>query len=66
MLFRFIACLFLFLFLGVFSVSWVSLMTYLLVGHFEHKGVKKGKCKVDWTLKFFNDLELCACLVWVT
>ena len=42
-------------------------MSYWLVeGHFEHKHLKKGKCKVDWTLRFFNDPELCACLVWVS
>ena len=35
-------------------------------GHFEHKQLKKSKCKVDWALRFLNDLELCACLVWVT
>ena len=42
-------------------------MSSLLVeGHFEHKHLKKGKCKVDWILRFFNDLELCACFIWVT
>ena len=39
---------------------------WLVEGHFEHKHLKNGKCKVDWTLRFLNDLELCACLVWVT
>ena len=34
-------------------------------GHLEHKHLKKGKCKVDWTLRFLNDMELCACLEWV-
>ena len=38
----------------------------LVEGHFEHKSLKKSKCKVDWTLRFLNDLELCAFLVWVT
>ena len=28
--------------------------------------LKKAKCKVDWNLRFLNDLELCAYLVWVT
>ena len=42
-------------------------MPFLLVkGHFEQKHLKKGKCKVDWTLRFFKDPELCAFLVWVT
>ena len=51
----------------VFRVSCVSLMPWLLIeGHFEHKHMKKGNSKVDWTLRFLNDLELCACLVWVT
>ena len=38
----------------------------LVKGHFEHEHLEKSKCKVDWTLTFFNDLELRACLVWVT
>ena len=38
----------------------------LVEGHFEHKHLKKGECKVDWILRFFNDLELCDCFVWVT
>ena len=45
----------------VFRVSCVSLMPWLLIeGHFEHKHLKKGNSKVDWTLRFLNDLELCA------
>ena len=39
---------------------------WLVEGHFEHKHLKKGKYKVNWTHRFLNDLELCACLVWVT
>ena len=39
-------------------------MSCLLVeDHFEHKHLKNGKCKVGWTLRFLNDMELCACLV---
>ena len=38
----------------------------LVEGRFELKHLKKGKCKVDWTLSLFNDLELCACIIWVT
>ena len=39
-------------------------MPYWLVeGHFEHKHLKKGKCKVDWTHRLLNDLDLFACLV---
>ena len=36
---------------------------WLVEVHFEHKHLKNGKCKVDWTLRFSNDLELCACFV---
>ena len=56
------ACAFLYFF--CFFVSHMSeLMPYWLVeGHFEQKHLKKGKCKVDWTLRFLNDLELYACL----
>ena len=39
---------------------------WFVEGHFEHKHLKNGKSKVDWTLRSLNDLELCACLVWVT
>ena len=35
----------------------------LVEDHFEHKQLKNGKCKVGWTLRFLNDMELCACLV---
>ena len=45
----------------------MSLMfCWLVEGHFEHEHSKIGKCKVDWTLRFFNDLKWCAFLVWVT
>ena len=30
----------------------------LVEGHFEHRHLKNGKCKEDWTLSFFNDLGL--------
>ena len=36
---------------------------WLVEGHFERKHLKNGKYKVDWILRFLNDLELCACLV---
>ena len=36
---------------------------WLVEGHFKHKHLKKDKCKVDWTLRFLNDLKLCAYLV---
>ena len=39
---------------------------WLVEDHFEHKHLKKGKCKLDWTIRFLNDLELCACMVWMT
>ena len=39
-------------------------MSWLLIeGHLEHKLLKMTKCNEDWTLKFFNDLELCSCMV---
>ena len=56
-----------FFLLVVSCLIMVSLMPcWLVKGHFEHKHLKKGNSKVDWTLRFLNDLELCACLVWVT
>ena len=33
---------------------------------FKIKNKKIQSVKRNWTLKFLNDLELCACLVWVT
>ena len=39
---------------------------WLVKGHFERKHLKKGNSKVDGTLSFLNDLELCACLIWAT
>ena len=49
-------------------VSHMSKFDALLAnrGHFEHKHLKKSNSKMDLTLMFVNDLELCACLVWVT
>ena len=38
----------------------------LVEGHFEQKHLKKSKSKVNLTLRFSKDLELCAYLVWVT
>ena len=48
------------MFLGVFRVSCVILMPWLLIeGHFEHIFVFKiASVKWKWILRFLNDLEL--------